>query len=86
VFSLNTDTSELLNIISFFHPHNYYIFLYVVYILQHVSAVRGHRQVIYIHFFYIKLALFLATPTWPMFTLMEVEGVVYPLVFVFSND
>jgi hypothetical protein len=35
-----------------------------LYILKHVSAVRGHRQVFYINsFFYINLALLFATPT-----------------------
>jgi hypothetical protein len=38
----------------FFCPHNFSIFLYVVYILQHVSAVRGYHQVIYIHSFHIS--------------------------------
>jgi hypothetical protein len=47
---------------SFSRHHNFRIFLYVVYILQHVSAVRGHYQVIYIHSFYTNLTLFFATP------------------------
>jgi hypothetical protein len=42
--------------------HNFRIFLYAVYILQHVLAVRGHHQLIYIHSFYTNLNLFFATP------------------------
>jgi hypothetical protein len=58
-----------------------------MYILQHVSAVRGHQQVSHIHSFYINVTLFLLLLLyWPMFTLMEVVGVVCLLVFVFPSD
>jgi hypothetical protein len=46
-----------------YSEYNFCIFLYDVYILQHVSTIRGHHQVIYIHSFYINLTLFFATPT-----------------------
>jgi hypothetical protein len=59
------------------------IFLYVVCILQYVSAVKGRRQVSYIHSFYINptLLILLLLLHWPMFTLMEVEGVHFGVYF-----
>jgi hypothetical protein len=52
-----------------------------MYILQHVSVIRGHQV-----FLHQAPLCFLLLLDWPVFTIMEVEGVVCPLVYIFIND
>jgi hypothetical protein len=75
-----------LNIISFSRPHNFCTFLYVIYILQHVSGVRGHYNVFYIHFLHQPHCFFAATPTLANVNINGGEGCCLPLMFIFTND
>jgi hypothetical protein len=84
VHSGDLDDNGSINIkMGFFRPHNFCIFLYVVYILHHVSAVRGHHQVFaYTLFTSTSLCFFAAPPT---LANVYINGGVCPLVFVFHQ-
>jgi hypothetical protein len=52
--------------VMFSHHNNIYIYIYTcfniyIYILKHVSALSGHRQVIYLYIHVFTLLLFLPT-------------------------
>jgi hypothetical protein len=71
----------------YFHPHNFCIFLYVMYILQHFGRKGPSSGLLtYTLLTSTSLCLLLLLLHWPMFTLMEVEGIVCPLVFAVTND